>query len=130
MKEDDAPYGYCPICGGKGISRERYFNGNDVCQLRHTYKSKNAVRKVYTDKDREREIIRIAEIIGYGRLMQIASSSWGKKESTRGGNFVLGPCESSTVPCGCESGCDWCRGCQWLTKHVKKIKDKRGQDEN
>lgn len=36
-------YGYCPICGGKGTSRERHPDGNTHCVNRHTYKSRDAL---------------------------------------------------------------------------------------
>lgn len=34
-----SPYGYCPHCLGKGISRERRPNGNDQCENGHVYPS-------------------------------------------------------------------------------------------
>lgn len=37
------PYGRCPICGKKGISRERRPNGNDTCEEGHVYPSKNSI---------------------------------------------------------------------------------------
>ena len=36
-------YGKCPVCGGKGTSRERRPNGNDMCENAHVYPSKDAV---------------------------------------------------------------------------------------
>lgn len=38
----DSVYGNCPICGSKGVSRERRLNGNDRCSKGHTYPSKDA----------------------------------------------------------------------------------------
>ena len=38
-----SPYGYCPICGANGISRERRPNGNDRCEKDHIYPSKDAI---------------------------------------------------------------------------------------
>ena len=38
----DAPYGYCPTCGAKGVARERRLDGNDVCANKHTYPSRYA----------------------------------------------------------------------------------------
>ena len=37
MSEDykDAPYGYCPVCGAKGVSTERRINGNTTCENGH-----------------------------------------------------------------------------------------------
>lgn len=36
-------YGNCPICGAKGIMRERRPFGNDKCENRHTYPSCDAI---------------------------------------------------------------------------------------
>lgn len=38
-------YGYCPVCGAEGISRERRVNGNDRCQNGHVYPSISACRR-------------------------------------------------------------------------------------
>lgn len=37
-----APYGYCPVCGAVGVSRERRPNGDDKCANGHTYPSLKA----------------------------------------------------------------------------------------
>jgi hypothetical protein len=37
-----APYGYCPLCGAVGVSRERRPDGNDKCANGHTYPSDRA----------------------------------------------------------------------------------------
>lgn len=39
---NEAPYGYCPTCLAKGVSRERRPDGNDVCENKHTYPSRYA----------------------------------------------------------------------------------------
>lgn len=39
-------YGYCPICGAKGVSRERSLNGDDRCVKGHVYKSSLALTEV------------------------------------------------------------------------------------
>jgi hypothetical protein len=39
----DRPYGYCPICGAPGISRERRPGGNDNCSKGHTYPSADCI---------------------------------------------------------------------------------------
>ena len=36
-------YGYCPRCGGLGLSRERRKDGNDRCENGHSYPSSAAV---------------------------------------------------------------------------------------
>lgn len=35
-------YGYCPMCGAKGVSRERRPNGDDKCEHGHAYPSLSA----------------------------------------------------------------------------------------
>ncbi len=42
--DHDAPYGFCPMCGAKGIERERCLNGNDHCEQGHVYPSKMAAK--------------------------------------------------------------------------------------
>ena len=46
-------YGLCPICGTKGVSRERRLNGDDTCELGHKYPSKNAIDVEKARKDFE-----------------------------------------------------------------------------
>ena len=41
-QERAAPYGYCPICGSKGVARERRPNGNDRCEAGHVYPATEA----------------------------------------------------------------------------------------
>lgn len=36
---EESIYGYCPICGAKGVERD----GNDKCENGHTYPAKDAV---------------------------------------------------------------------------------------
>ncbi len=40
--DPEAVYGYCPDCGGKGVSRERRPNGFDICENKHKYLSSDA----------------------------------------------------------------------------------------
>ena len=44
-----APYGYCPICGLEGATRERRMNGDDTCVASHKYPSRDAVPVDPTD---------------------------------------------------------------------------------
>lgn len=42
---DDAPYGYCPVCGDKGVSRDRaYRDGNTRCSNGHEYPSEKSLK--------------------------------------------------------------------------------------
>ncbi len=77
--------------------------------------------------DHWRELEPICEGFGYGATMQLASDQWGIKLATigaTGGELRVGPCVAQTVECGCDvpHQCEWCCGSQWLTKHVKAIK--------
>ena len=38
-----AVYGYCPVCGGAGVMRERRPNGDDKCTNGHKYPSSKAL---------------------------------------------------------------------------------------
>ncbi len=41
--EPVAVYGYCPVCGAKGTSRERHPDGNTTCVNGHKYKSRDTL---------------------------------------------------------------------------------------
>ena len=43
VKRQTTYYGYCPICGREGVSRERGINGNDTCVIGHKYASSEAI---------------------------------------------------------------------------------------
>jgi hypothetical protein len=47
-------YGFCPICGSRGISRERRINGNDICANGHSYAS-NLALHIAPEKQAEQE---------------------------------------------------------------------------
>ncbi|WP_045391892.1 hypothetical protein [Vibrio rotiferianus] len=70
----------------------------------------------------EKEVKKHCELLGYGRVMQIASEEWLEKDKF--GAFVIGVHAGLTEPCGCDepSKCDWCCGSRWLTKKVKAVK--------
>jgi hypothetical protein len=42
VQEPVGVYGHCPICGAKGVTRERRPDGDDRCANGHTYKSMHA----------------------------------------------------------------------------------------
>jgi len=70
---------------------------------------------------------KLAEEVGYGRLMQIASEQWSEKATNNGRpgeGFVLGPHAGKTIDCGCEASehCEWCCGAGWVTEKVKQSK--------
>lgn len=48
-------YGYCPICGAPGKSRERRLNGNDICENGHAYPSNDSA---------ESELYQIHDVAG------------------------------------------------------------------
>lgn len=43
VAEPVAVYGYCPYCGARGIMRERRPNGDDRCENKHIYPSREAL---------------------------------------------------------------------------------------
>jgi len=45
-----ARYGFCPVCGADGVSRERRPDGNDRCSAGHTYPSRRAVHVRNTER--------------------------------------------------------------------------------
>lgn len=42
-EDDISPYGFCPICGEPGTTRERRPNGDDACANGHRYFSRMAL---------------------------------------------------------------------------------------
>lgn len=58
-KDTPAPYGYCPTCGGLGLSRERRPNGNDRCENGHEYPSRSSVTSTLTFSPAESEDLRL-----------------------------------------------------------------------
>ena len=41
----ESPYGYCPVCGAKGLTRERRPNGDDRCEKGHSYPSRDSLKE-------------------------------------------------------------------------------------
>lgn len=55
-------YGFCPICGERGISRERRMGGNDTCENGHVYPSKerfNTYQQFVNNKDQKMDKVQI-----------------------------------------------------------------------
>lgn len=50
IDDPPAPYGYCPLCGAPGLTRERRPNGNDRCILGHEYPSRDALKEKPTGR--------------------------------------------------------------------------------
>lgn len=55
MTMNEAPYGYCPLCGAPGGERERRPNGDDRCGNGHTYPSADAKKTVKKSGEHRRE---------------------------------------------------------------------------
>lgn len=74
------------------------------------------------------EVVRLCELFGYGRVMQIANQEWQRKlvkcgHKDGGGAHSVGCCEAFLVKC-CDSptNCDWCCGSGKITKKVAEVK--------
>lgn len=48
-------YGYCPVCGAPGYSREKRPGGNDTCVNGHKYPSSSAKPNLPTDSSGSKE---------------------------------------------------------------------------
>lgn len=74
--------------------------------------------------DEERNAVRqLGELIGYGRIMQLAEQIWNEKQP--GAAHSQGPCVTFLVPCphpengrDANGHCDWCCGSGRVTKKV------------
>jgi hypothetical protein len=42
--DQEAPYGWCPICGSPGVARTRSMDGPDICAKHHSYPKIQAVK--------------------------------------------------------------------------------------
>lgn len=80
----------------------------------------------------EKVLVSSLKTVGFGRAMQLVQINWGLYNASEkdlfckpGSEFVVGPCRTGVVACGCDNpvDCEWCEGCGWLTKKVKKMKD-------
>lgn len=75
----------------------------------------------------------LGRIVGFGNMMDLARQCWREELEDKGyfvgGEFAVGPCVAMTERCICggKGNCDWCCGCGWLTKHVKRLAEKRRQ---
>lgn len=75
--------------------------------------------------EEENAVRQLGDMIGYGRLMQLAEQIWDKKQP--GGAHSVGTCTSFLVPCphppmgrDANGHCDWCCGAGRVTKRVFK----------
>lgn len=82
-----------------------------------------------TNDEEENAVRQLGNLIGYGRMMQLAEQEWRKmlkKEwGIEGGEHTTGPCAALMVKCPHpengkdENGhCDWCCGSGRVTKKV------------
>ena len=58
------------------------------------------------------ELENLCEEKGYGRMLQLASLLWQRKDPV--GSFVIGPCAAFVKECGCDYSCGKCYGCGWV----------------
>jgi hypothetical protein len=81
------------------------------------------------NNDEEENAVRqLGDLIGYGRMMQLAEQLWRKKlkpQGISGGEHTVGPCAALMVKCPHpengrdENGhCDWCCGSGRVTRKV------------
>lgn len=86
------------------------------------------------DVNEARLVRAIGEVIGYGRMMQLAEEQWRDHlalHSMAGGELTVGPAASQLVPCSyCSSRhtkdkgdehCPWCRGAGRVTPLVDDV---------
>ena len=82
-QEQYPTYGFCPICGSRGILRERRIDGNDTCANGHSYAS-NLALHIAPEKQAEQEPVAImspnkANIVGINTpYAKIGTDDWIK----------------------------------------------------
>jgi hypothetical protein len=73
VQEPVGVYGHCPVCGAKGVTRERRPDGDDRCANGHTYKSIHATTPPVAQRqwvgltDEERKFVRNS--VGYNQFV-------------------------------------------------------------
>lgn len=82
-----------------------------------------------TDDEEESAVRQLGDLIGYGRMMQIAEQVWRKKlraDGLQGGEYTIGPCAAMMVPCphpedgrDANGHCNWCCGSDRITRKVR-----------
>ena len=146
--EKGSPYGYCPKCGAKGISRGKQVDGYDICAKGCCYLSVDAIQSledyiVISEKEiwepiraKEKAMVKaLGKTMGYGQIFQLAQLCWEESLKERGwpsgGEFIIGPCKSTTVSCICvdykqleKEGKEKSSKGYLLLKLIKKFTDK------
>lgn len=74
--EREEGYGKCPVCGGKGVTRERSSLGNTECENGHVYPSKISI---YTKPSKNQKI----DLIPVGAKVKILDWTLARFEGTR-----------------------------------------------
>lgn len=79
-----------------------------------------------SNDEEENAVRQIGDLIGYGRVMQLAEQIWRKKLEPKGfagGELTVGPCAAMMVPCphsefDQNGHCVWCCGSGRVTERV------------
>ena len=82
-----------------------------------------------THSEEENAVRQLGDLIGYGRMMQLAEQVWRKKlapQGLEGGEHTTGPCAAFMVPCphpehDANGHCNWCCGAGRVTKRIAEI---------
>lgn len=116
MNDTPAPYGYCPVCGGLGRSRERRPNGDDRCENGHVYPSSQALtttlKAVSTKHDRLQERLTMIERANVDRWQDGYAAAERQIASWL------------DQPCGMSGHDDrWCPACSFRTDIANDIRD-------
>lgn len=96
--------------------------------------------KTQAQRAEENAVRQLGDAIGYGRIMRLAQQLWRDAligaGHPPGGEFSVGPCAGSLVPCACiddqarddepregADHCDWCCGAKRVTARVRAAMD-------
>lgn len=74
--DEFGPYGLCPICAAKGVSRQRRPDGDDKCARGHTYPSRDALVQAALKRPvmSEAEAVEVLAKIEHDQWMQWAKT--------------------------------------------------------
>ena len=91
VKRQTTYYGYCPICGREGVSRERGINGNDTCVIGHKYASSEAIP---AEPVKQEPVAIVVEVDRHGDAT-VVSGAWQLDGGTH--TFYAAPVDAKAI---------------------------------
>jgi hypothetical protein len=85
-----AVYGYCPVCGAKGTSRERHPDGNTTCVNGHKYKSRDTLSTPPQQEAKDEPVGKLQKPTGERAWFTISElNAWADKKLSENPHWVM-----------------------------------------